>query len=230
MPADGLPELRHLQGVWRRTLLVRPDGSRDTTTHVEWLQAHALYVDLRQPPLGADPRAEQGFAGFLERDGDVFTWQRRVDLDPSTGAVDAGRLSWQGDVLVERGVHLPYVERWRRESSGEVLCAGLSLANEHGTQAVLVRVGQRLGWAAGSEESAGPSVSTGHVAADGGVTLQRSTSLAHVGARWRAALVGDELRTRVVLPDGSAHDRSWAVQAREGCVADLPLLIGAPSA
>ena len=40
-------------GLWRRTLLIAGDGSRDVSTEVAWLQGITAYVDTR------------GFAGRL---------------------------------------------------------------------------------------------------------------------------------------------------------------------
>jgi hypothetical protein len=38
-----------LKGLWRRSLIVRPDGTRDTTSRVHWLQGAGAFIDLRQP-------------------------------------------------------------------------------------------------------------------------------------------------------------------------------------
>ena len=47
-------------GLWRRTLLIAADGSRDTGTEVAWLQGSTGYVDTR------------GFAGRLSQRADAF--------------------------------------------------------------------------------------------------------------------------------------------------------------
>jgi glutamine synthetase len=93
VPPDPL-----LTGSWRRTLLVRPDGSTDATSSVTWLQAGAYYVDLRLPaglprpapgPVTGLPAADlpalatvEGFAGRLRADGPWTCWDRAVDLHP----------------------------------------------------------------------------------------------------------------------------------------------------
>ncbi|MDT5014507.1 MAG: hypothetical protein QOD39_667, partial [Mycobacterium sp.] len=45
-------------GLWRRTLLIEADGSRDSGTGVLWLQGLTTYVDSR------------GFAGRLDQNED----------------------------------------------------------------------------------------------------------------------------------------------------------------
>ena len=91
-------------GLWRRTLLIDADGSRDTGGDVRWLQGITAYVDSR------------GFAGPLHQRGNVFEWHRDVDLEPPGPFPDAGAMHWDGDVLVETGVHEDYVEHWVRDA------------------------------------------------------------------------------------------------------------------
>ena len=43
------PSLETMPGLWRRSLIAWPDGRRDTTSFVNWLQGPGLYLDLRQP-------------------------------------------------------------------------------------------------------------------------------------------------------------------------------------
>jgi hypothetical protein len=38
-----------LTGLWRRSLIIWPDGRRDETTDVAWLQGERASIDLRQP-------------------------------------------------------------------------------------------------------------------------------------------------------------------------------------
>ncbi|MCV7284660.1 hypothetical protein H7J87_04895 [Mycolicibacterium wolinskyi] len=123
-------------GLWRRTLLVDTDGSTDTTSRVRWLQGITGYVDSR------------GFAGVLEQRGDVFEWQRLVATEPS-GSPDAGRMSWEGNTLVEVGLHADYIEHWVRDESHASPCWSLVLQADDGQTAVLVRVGNEFGWADG---------------------------------------------------------------------------------
>jgi 2OG-Fe(II) oxygenase superfamily len=79
-------------GLWRRTLLINADGSRDTGTDVAWLQGITAYVDTR------------GFAGRLSQHNDVFTWQRLIDIEPPGPFPDAGRMRWEAGALIEVGI------------------------------------------------------------------------------------------------------------------------------
>lgn len=131
-------------GLWRRTLLIDTDGSRDTTADVRWLQGITAFVDLRRP-VPADPAAQDGFAGWLSQDNDVFVWSRFAGLQPPGEHPDAGRMHWDGDILVETGVHADYVEHWVHEPAPGP-CWALTLAAPD-AQGLLVRVGTHFGWA-----------------------------------------------------------------------------------
>ncbi|GFG49946.1 hypothetical protein [Mycolicibacterium agri] len=127
----------HCTGLWRRTLLINPDGSRDLGADVMWLQGITAYVDSR------------GFAGRLQQDGEVFSWCRDIDLLPPGPYPDEGYLRWDGSTLIETGVHENYTERWVPEERAGALDASgaFFLAAPDAGRAVLVRVGQRYGWA-----------------------------------------------------------------------------------
>jgi hypothetical protein len=119
-------------GLWRRTLLIDGDGSRDTGSGVAWLQGISAYVDTR------------GFAGRLRQHGDVFEWQRHIDVEQQGPFPDAGRMRWEAGALIEVGVHEDYIEHWVRHD-GPAACWALIAEN-----ALLLRVGARFGWADGS--------------------------------------------------------------------------------
>lgn len=128
--------MRECVGLWRRTLLIEADGSRDTGTDVLWLQGVSAYVDSR------------GFAGVLTQHGDVFAWRRDIDALPPAEFPDEGHMSWDGDVLVERGVHSDYVEHWVRDTGPAEPCWAVELG-AGADRALLMRVGDRFGWARG---------------------------------------------------------------------------------
>jgi len=132
------PELFDCAGLWRRTLLIEPNGTRDTSAGVTWLQGITGYVDSR------------GFAGTLHRRGDVFEWHRDVDLEPPGPFPDAGSMHWEGRTLVETGVHESYVEHWVRDEQSTEPCGALFLTAS-GEVGLLVRVGPQFGWAGGGE-------------------------------------------------------------------------------
>jgi hypothetical protein len=118
------------RGLWRRTLLITADGTRDTGTDVAWLQGTTVYVDTR------------GFAGRLGQHNDVFEWRRLIDIESPGPFPDAGRMHWEADTLVEVGVHEDYVEHWVRQDGPASPCWAL-----FATDAILLRAGARFGWA-----------------------------------------------------------------------------------
>ncbi|MFS0895864.1 hypothetical protein [Mycolicibacterium litorale] len=164
-------------GLWRRTLLVEADGSRDDGTDVVWLQGISAYVDSR------------GFAGVLTQRGEVFEWRRDFDVQPPGEFPDVGSVQWDGDTLVERGVHADYVEHWVRDGGPVGPCwavwlarvpspATPSAADRHG---LLLRVGGRFGWACGER------VEVGAVGDSAWNALDVGTSGPHLrvgGLRW----------------------------------------------
>jgi hypothetical protein len=161
-PAGGV-RLDDLAGLLHRSLHAFPDGRRDGTTAVTWLQGPGLYCDLRRPPGrpgftgvrgSADLRPahlewmvrQQGFAGRCTQEGDVLRWERTVDLQPA-GEPDEGRVRWEGGVLVEEGLHGQYLERWHPERVAGAAAAARLTDRGSGAAGVLVRVGDAFGHA-----------------------------------------------------------------------------------
>lgn len=155
-----VPHLADLRGLWQRSLISWPDGTRDTTTIVRWLQGSRAYVDLRQPAelgdfshrrsladLSMDDCArlaeQQGFAGRISFDGTHFEWERLIDLQPKALYADAGSLWWEDGVLIEKGRDIAYTEHWHRDDSAAVQpCASLALCEKSdGINGRLLRVG-----------------------------------------------------------------------------------------
>lgn len=130
------PVLAECAGLWRRTLLIGADGSRDTAAGVVWLQGITAYVDSR------------GFAGQLHQHGAIFAWHRLIDLEPPGEFPDAGSMHWAGDTLVETGVHEDYVEHWVRDDAEPVPCWALFLSSGLGN-GLLLRVGDLFAFAGG---------------------------------------------------------------------------------
>ncbi len=152
-------DVSELTGLWTRSLLVQPDGSRDETTAVTWAQGPSLYIDLRRPagrPDFTHVRAladltaadcawlatQQGFAGVLRQEGGFFEWVREIDFQPPAGP-DSGRLFWQGEVMVETGRYADYLEHWHRDERLPRLPCGAARLRDpaDGKAALLVRVG-----------------------------------------------------------------------------------------
>lgn len=78
------PLLAECAGLWRRTLLIEADGTRDAEPGVLWLQSLTAYVDSR------------GFAGTLHQEADVFEWHREFDVTTPGPHPDAGVMRWEG--------------------------------------------------------------------------------------------------------------------------------------
>ncbi|RJF88029.1 hypothetical protein D3874_14215 [Oleomonas cavernae] len=151
--------------MWQRSLIAWPDGRRDTTTAVRWLQGPGFYIDLRQAAgrpdfagvagladLDADQlrwlAGQEGFAGELVFDGSHFEWQRLIDFQPQAVYSDAGSLRFEGDTLVEEGRDLPYIEHWHRDAAATAPCAAARLANtQDGRRGFIVRSGPRFMYA-----------------------------------------------------------------------------------
>lgn len=190
-------------GLWRRTLLVDADGSHDTTTDVLWLQGITAFVDLRRP-VPRNPAAQDGFAGWLHQDGDVFEWTRFTGLQPEGEHPDAGRMHWDGDVLVETGIHADYIEHWMLEpATGQ--CWALTLAGPGGSQALLLRAGGRFGWATRTAD--GAEISLGTVSGPRW-TITDSSDSARDGADLAPRLNAQKLTV--------AGDAAWTVTDSEG--------------
>jgi hypothetical protein len=145
-------QVADLKGLWRRSLVMWPDGRRDTSTQVRWLQGSRAFGDLRQPAAMSDfsrqdcarLAQQQGFAGHLTFDGKHFEWVRMIDFQPQGEFPDAGSLRWENDVLIEEGRDVEYLEHWHRESiaSPQPAAAFRLRDNSRGITALLVRVGE----------------------------------------------------------------------------------------
>jgi hypothetical protein len=151
-------EISDTIGLWERSLIAWPDGSRDTTTYAGWLQGPALFADLRQP---ADPPSfagvtclneldaqhfdwlarQEGFAGRLVRAGEAFEWQRHIDFQCPTSASDAGFLEFRDGVLVEVGRDVPYIEHWHPALDNATPQYAMRLEDDAGRKGYLVRAG-----------------------------------------------------------------------------------------
>jgi hypothetical protein len=49
-----MPSVADLRGLWQRSMIAWPDGRRDDTTEVRWLQGLCADADLRRPSPIAD--------------------------------------------------------------------------------------------------------------------------------------------------------------------------------
>ena len=168
------PTLETLAGLWTRSLIAWPDGRRDTTTQVFWLQGPGFFADLRQPTGAPDfshtnrladvtdeqlawMATQEAFAGELHFDGDCFEWQRDLDLQPKANRADRGRLRFERGGLIEHGEHNAYVEHWHHNPERGPAGAARLLDDATGNSAYLVRVGAAFMYARGSMRSLPPN-------------------------------------------------------------------------
>jgi hypothetical protein len=245
-----------LGGLWRRSLLAFPDGRRDSSTHVSWLQAGVYYGDLRQPAdmpdfsyaAGLDDLSEadcatlarqQGFAGIFQRIGDCFEWVRLLDFQPPGPYADIGRLHWDGDVLVEEGRDVAYLEHWHRDAMPMPPVAALALrAGADAAPGFLLRVGEDFLYARGRAAALPPGGDLAEcIAAAAGVAAMRrlldcEISVGRIaGSAWRIArsslpfrvnndvaprLKGDVATVADRFPDGTPMRRDWQVALATG--------------
>lgn len=151
-----------LGGLWQRSLIVRPDGTRDTSTWVAWLQGPVFFADLRipadRPSFSAvqcrddlTPKhvrwlaGQEGFAGRLLTDGPCVLWQRDLDLQPTTQLGDAGRLRMEGNIMIEEGRDVPYVEHWWHDARSIQPHGAARLADTQGQcGGYIIRAGERF--------------------------------------------------------------------------------------
>ena len=160
------PALEILPGLWIRSLIAWSDGRRDTTTQVFWLQGPGFFADLRQPSGAPDfsrvqrladvtdaqlawMATQEAFAGDLQFDGDVFEWEREINLQPRSERADRGRLVFEDRVLVERGEFGDYIEHWHRAREPRASGAARLLDEETGCIAYLIRVDSLFMYARG---------------------------------------------------------------------------------
>ncbi|MET0698259.1 MAG: hypothetical protein ABWY93_01230 [Mycobacterium sp.] len=195
-------------GLWRRTLLIDTDGSRNDTADVRWLQGITAFVDLRRPRPLLDLSEQDGFAGWLSQSGDVFTWDRFAGIQPQD-TPDEGRMHWDGDVLVEDGVHSDYAEHWVRDPAPAEPSWALGLSTADGDAALLLRVGGLFGWA----ERVGSDVEIALGTVTDSAWLITDSSLPHrAGTSLAPRRDGGELKVA-----GAVGNR-WQITESEGSV------------
>jgi hypothetical protein len=168
------PALEVLPGLWTRSLIAWADGRRDTTTQVFWLQGPGFFADLRQPAGAPDfsrvrrladiddtqlewMSKQDAFAGDLQFDGDVFEWERAINLQPPGDRADRGRLVFENGVLVERGELGDYIEHWHRTREPRSPGAARLLDEKTGCIAYLIRVDSLFMYARGRDLAAAPA-------------------------------------------------------------------------
>jgi len=188
---------------------------------------------------------QQGFAGRCDFDGTHFVWTRSIDFQPRSPAADAGSLHWEGNVLLETGRDIGYVEHWHRDTTAATLpvaAAVLRDANDS-TAAALLRVGSMFMFARDRALTlAGPQtlgdcvagastlrqaqqlvdceISFGR-ALQGGVKITASTLPWRIGALLEQRIARSQLTTLDCATNGSAITRRWEIVDVEGDLAAL---------
>jgi hypothetical protein len=262
-----------LQGLWRRSMIAWPDGTCDSSSSVRWLQGLSACIDLRQPampdasamldaPAMPDAAAahaandlsiaqctwlaqQQGFAGRCQFDGTHYLWTRSIDFQPRSPLADAGSLHWQGDVLVETGRDIGYVEHWQRDSTAATLPVAAAVLRDadDSTAAALLRVGAvfmfardraltltgplTLGdYVAGAaslrqaQQLVDCEISFGR-ALPSGFRISASTLPWRIGAPLDPRLMRTQLTTLDCAANGSAITRRWEIVQAEGDLSAL---------
>ena len=105
-----------VRGVWQRGR-IRTEGAERNEHLVVWIQTPTLYADVRTlrghgavPPKTAD----EGFAGWLDVEGQICRWKRPIDLKPRPEDSDQGAMFYDGDDLIEIGLFGNYLEEYHR--------------------------------------------------------------------------------------------------------------------
>ncbi|WP_300533391.1 hypothetical protein [uncultured Mameliella sp.] len=156
-----------LQGHWHRAWL-KSQAFCDTETTVHWMQCGPLYVDVRIPPNRPDTRGAtaladlpdaallsllraEGFAGVVELNADVCTWQRLINWHGRPEQEDSGQLEFRGsDQLMETGVLGDYAELWNRRSDHPASAVHMMAGS---ADAYLVTIGRRFVFGVGLAEA-----------------------------------------------------------------------------
>lgn len=139
----------HLQGHWQRDWIKAP-GFEDHTTRVHWLQAGALFADLRiplerpdvagysclaefdAPALRAFMGAE-GFAGHISLEGSKCTWHRQINWHGMPEQADVGLMAFDNNGgLIEDGVLGEYRELWQAVPRSDLRAAKVTCGAMHG--------------------------------------------------------------------------------------------------
>jgi hypothetical protein len=240
MNVSPAPSLSELQGLWRRSSVAWPDGRRDTTTQVYWLQGPCFFGDLRQPAHMPDfshvhslndlshqdckrLAEQQGFAGHLTFDGRNFEWTRTIDFQPQAPLADAGSLRWQSGVLIEEGRDLPYVEHWHRDPSiaAQPAAAALLRHRREGTAGLLIRAGGHYILARDRAVQLAPRTSLVECVAaaptveDARALIDCEISFARVSGE-TILIMASTLPHRVGCHLGDGLDSSWEILESEG--------------
>lgn len=180
--AKQIPAPEWLTGVWERKVLSFEGADPDYSTRVFYVQTPTLFGDIRIPESRPDVSnvisfeelddteleelaKQEGFAGYVEIEGDIVTWQREIDFQPPTGIPDTGRCTLDKQVMIESGIHLDYSEKWQRIDDGNGQFLAMRIDGDEGGlgNQILVVAGDHFLYARGRKHSLEPAKSLNHL-------------------------------------------------------------------
>ncbi|MGD1868149.1 MAG: hypothetical protein ACFB0F_01230 [Neomegalonema sp.] len=244
------PRRDDLPGVWRRELIETPDGSRDESSLVLWVQGLSMYCDIRLPAPGSGAVVD-AFAGSIELSNEpgALRCHRRRELDWSTtpGPKDIGRLTCAGEGdarrMREDGVETDYYEIWRKDLAAEQGDSVARVSDEAGRIGYLARSGGLALWVrgrGGARQELGAArdpemeaVLARWSAARGAYEIERSTSPQRSNGETllRAAQSGAKvLSISETGRDGAQAQCEWRVLHEEVIPGDRPSKGDGPAA
>jgi hypothetical protein len=115
----SLPE--QFIGAWNRSEAIVDGEVAVDAGRTVWVEAGAVYVDVRGPGGFA---SDMTFAGTTTWVEPRLTWSHAIDSDLESDGVDVGLISYDGEDLIEEGEYvdgrtITYSERWQRLPGGD---------------------------------------------------------------------------------------------------------------
>jgi hypothetical protein len=109
---SALPSRFH--GAWERSRLTVDGVAAADAGRAVWVQAGAVFVDVRGPGGFA---SDTCFAGTTKWSEPYLTWAHMIDRAGDEDGEDTGHITFDGDDLIERGSFIAgatrdYSERW----------------------------------------------------------------------------------------------------------------------
>ncbi len=142
------PVSDELVGVWVRESLQVEDDPPFEDSQVVWLQARNWFADVRVA-LPGEKAPSESFGGNVEWREPHLRFNHSIDLTGNFSD-DKGKLSFDGDVLIEEGSvdvgdkTIRYSERWLRKSSLNPSYAVLCANDGEELQGLIVRVDEHM--------------------------------------------------------------------------------------
>lgn len=235
--------LAQVQGHWFRHWIKAP-GFEDHTTRVHWMQAGAVYADVRIPLTRPDvagahgladlPAASlralagaEGFAGHVSFEGDHCTWHREINWHGTPEGLDVGHIAFDDrGRMIETGVLAEYTELWEQRAQAKPT----ALRFGNGAYAgVLVVAGAVAVLGIGRPEKAptGPVITAldqGHIPEQVGAAFDGVHALCSVSAgQVRAVLCTDPLQEGQTLLTLGETGVIWHRVGFDGTRVDMDL-------